>query len=175
MIRITEKDLFTFVFYSDNLSEEKRLLINENLDMFNAELDFLHNLENNLGQTIPNSILDRIHEKIDSFEVKNNHILEKIENDSDSEYFILAADSPDNMLLPKTETFVDTGKKYMCKIISTTESNKIYLFSNDSNSFLEFKITLLPSKESFIVNKKDMPVIISPKQIVNQVKLNVIN
>lgn len=173
MIHLTEKDLFTYVFYPDNLSDEKRILINTNLEKFNAELELLNEIKDSLGQHVPKSILDRIHEKIDKFENKNGYLLEKINSIVDSEYLILAADSPVNNSSPKTETFLDSHNKFMCKIISTNDVNKIYIFSNLDNVDLEFDVTLLPSKETFIVNKKNMPIILSPKQIIDQIKLRI--
>lgn len=175
MFTITEKDLFTFIFYSDNLSKDKRTFIKSNLEKFNDELELLRSIKANLEQPLPRTILERIHEKIDSFENKNGFLLEKINSISDSKYLILAADSPNNNLSPKTETFVDSKNKFMCKIISSNVSNKIYLFSNLPDEFLEFDITLLPSKENFIVNKKDMPILLSPKQIINRIRLRIAN
>ncbi len=175
MKQLSEKDLFTFVFYPNNLLEEKRILINSNLNKFKVELEFLNDLKNSLNQIVPKSILDRIHEKIDIFESKNGYLLEKINKIKDSEYLVLAADSPNNIPTLKTDTFVDSQNKFMCKVISSNEANKIYLFSSADEEFLEFNITLLPSKESFIVNKKDMPVILSPKQIIDQIKLRIVN
>ena len=63
----------------------------------------------------------------------------------------------------------------MCKIISTNEANKIYIFSNLDDEDLEFDITIFPSKENYIVNNKDMPIVLSPKQIINQMKLRIVN
>ena len=175
MLRITEKDLFTYVFYSDNLSEDKRNLIISNLDKFTAELDLLKNIKAGLNEPVPKSILERIHKKIDYIENKNIYLLEKIETITDSEYLILAADSPEKNASPKTETFVDSNNKFMCKIISTNEANKIYIFSNLDDEDLEFDITIFPSKENYIVNNKDMPIVLSPKQIINQMKLRIVN
>jgi hypothetical protein len=175
MIRITEKDLFTFVFYSDNLSKEKRNLINSNLDKFINELDLLKDIKVGLKEPLPKSILERVHKKIENFENKNVYLLEKIETVSNSEYLILAADSPEKITSPKTETYVDSNNKFMCKVISTNETNKIYIFSNLDDEDLEFDITIFPSKENYIVNKTDMPIVLSPKQIINQMKLRIVN
>ena len=175
MIKLSEKDLFTFVFYSENLSEEKRNLIESNFDKFASELELLKGIKEAIKEPLPKSILERIHEKITNLENENYYVLEKIETISDSEYLILAADSPQKIASPKTETFVDSNNKFMCKIISTSEANKIYLFSNLDNEIQEFDITLYPSKENLIVSKEDMPIILSPKQIINQIKLRIVN
>jgi hypothetical protein len=175
MINLTEKDLFTFVFYSDNLSEEKRNLINNNIEKFRSELELLNGLKAALKEPVKKSILDRIHEKIDNFENQNLHVLEKIKTISDSDYLILAADSPEKITSPITETFVDPNNKFICKIISDNRTKKIYLFSSLDNKDQEFDITIFPSKENFIVNKKDMPILLSPRQIINQIKLRLVN
>jgi hypothetical protein len=175
MIKLSEKDLFTFVFYSGNLSEEKRKFIVSNLDKFTTELELLNSFKTGLEEPVSKSILQRIHEKIDDLDNKNDYILEKIETILDSEYLILAADSPKNNASPKTETFVDSNNKFMCKIISTSEANKIYLFSNLDSEIQQFDITLFPSKENFIVNKEDMPILLSPKQIINRIKLTTVS
>lgn len=175
MVQLTEKDLFTFVFYPDNLSEKKRVKINNNLNLYKAEIEFLNNMKKSLSQNVPKSIIDKIHEKINNFENNNDYLLEKIIKSSDLEYLVLAAESPNNIHLTKTDTFVDSKNRFLCKVISKADLNKIYLFSNVSDEFSEFRITLLPSKQNFTVNSKDMPVIISPKQFIEQIKLRIVN
>lgn len=175
MKRILERDLYCYVFYPDDLPQDKKDYINLNKNLFNDELAMLNEIKSQSDIPVPQSILDRINEKIQYYTADNEIVLTKLKIKQDLEYLTLAADSQTIDSKPTTNTFIDHSSNFLGKVITSGESNKVYLFSKDNGNIKELKITLIPSEEIIYSTSKDMPVIISPKQVIDAIKVEVVN
>lgn len=175
MINITEKDLFTYVFYPENLSEDKLEFISNNNDKYKYEIDLLLEIKLGLEQNVPDSIIDKIHLKIREQSLSEDILLDKMNKINNPEFLILAADSPSSFLKTKTDTYKDSTNQFIGKVITSNDSNKIYFFSKNIYEKSQLEITILPSQDIFNIALDGMPIIISPKKIIDQIKIKIIN
>ncbi len=76
---ISEKDLYMFLFYPENLSEEKKSFIELNSKKFETEIELLRNMKKNLEAFDSDSVIGDIYEKIDNQISSDVIILEKKE------------------------------------------------------------------------------------------------
>lgn len=173
-MEIKEKDLYKFVFYSSELSRIKFEFIKNNIEQFKAEIELLSGIKENLNETFSDDILDKIHDKIAEQETDFQIILEPIKKEEDSKYLILAADSPKSEQLVNSQTFQDLTNKFLAKVISTNDSNKIYIFQNNNKLISDIKITLHPSLDSYRMKINDSPYIVKPKQNIDKISIDLI-
>lgn len=173
-MEVTEKDLYKFVFSPNELSSSKFEYISSNIEQFKAEIELLSEIKENLNETFSDDILDRIHNKIAEKETENQIILEPIKKENDSKYLILAADSPKSEQLVNTQTFQDLKNKFLAKVISTNDSNKIYIFQKNRPISSNINITLHPSLDTHSMKVNDLPCIITPKQNIEKIFIDLI-
>ena len=172
MMKITEKDLYKFVFYSDELSSDKLDFIKSNMSKFKASINLLLNIKENINNDIPFNTLKNVYDKIDEHENDQQIILEPVSNEVDSEYLVLAADSPSTEPLISSKTFQDSKSKFLAKVIFNNECNKIYIFPRNKKPYNNLELTLSPSQDSYLINLKDTPLIIEPKQNIDKITLD---
>jgi dsRNA-specific ribonuclease len=94
---------------------------------------------------------------------------------NNAEFLILAADSPTNFLKTKTDTYKDSTNQFIGKVITSNDSNKIYFFSKNIYKKSQLEITILHSQDKFNISHDGMPIIISPKKIIDKIKIKIIN
>lgn len=172
MQSITEKDLYLYIFYPDQLDEEKSKFIDQNINLFSSEIELLNEIKKNINSRVDPTIIDKINEKISAplptvIELKKDNAIIQ------SNPFVLAADSPKSKFIQNTDTFKDSNNLYLAKVINSAIDNKIYIFQNSDDEPLEIKITILPSDDTFHTNLGDQPIIISPPQIIEKIILQI--
>ena len=172
---ISEKDLYMFVFYPDRLPGVKIDYINLNITKYEEELKLLNEIKASLDEPHSQNIYSKIDEKIIEYSDPSEIILEKIKVNDDSEYNIMYADSPSSLSYVKSETFKDEKNKYLGKVLSSNENTRVFIFKKDKKKFLEFRITLYPSKETYYTNSQDMPLVLIPSQTINRIHLLINN
>ncbi len=173
-MEIREKDLYKFVFYSSELSRDKFEFIKKNIEQFRAEIELLAEIKGNLNETFSDDILNKIHDKIAEQETDNQIILEPIKKEEDSKYLILAADSPKSEQLVNSQTFQDLKNKFLAKVITTKDSNKIYIFQKNISLNSNINVTLHPSLDTHKMKVNDLPCIITPKQNIDKISIDLI-
>ncbi|MCB0731782.1 MAG: hypothetical protein KDC88_12180 [Ignavibacteriae bacterium] len=173
MENISEKDLYKFVFYPEDLDKKVYDFIKLNFEKYKSQIDLLQSIKSNVEQEVSDDILDKIYKKIDEQTKSNEIILEKIKRKSDIDYLVLAADSEIKAKTITTDTFTDLKSNYIGKIINNDNYNKIFIFSKQMNKFFDFSITLYPSKDKIYSNSNDQPIFIQPKQNITKIKLEI--
>jgi len=172
---ISEKDLFTFVFYPDKLQKSKYDFIIANLDMFSSELDLLIDLKTELNTPLDSTIVKKIKENIKT-ELEYNEIIlikEQKRIDFHSNDFLLAAAST-HTHSNKTETFIDAKNQFLAKIVFNTYENQLFLFSNNQQDNQEILLKMLPSNRRIICKMKEFPLSIPQDETIDKIILNVI-
>lgn len=169
-MNISEKDLYIFVFYQDKLSAEKAEYIKDNRSKFEAEINMLEEIRKNTQSNVEQSIIDRIHDKIENGNRQNKITLERLIIDNGDDHLILAADSPETDS-NKTETYIDKENLFLSKILSNDKMNRIYIFRNSNDEIYDFTVTLLPSKDQFTINSAELPLIIAPPQVIEKLEI----
>jgi len=172
MKQISEKDLYNFVLFPGELSKDKILYIESNFNTFKAAIDLLKEMKNNLDTTVNKSIIDNISKKVRNYNKRESIVLNKIIPSYDANYLVLAADSPNDDSSVKTDTFRDSNNLFLCKVQSNPKNNKIYLFSNEIDKISEFTITLMPSGNNYNINLEDIPLIVSPRKLINSIRIS---
>lgn len=170
---VSEKDIYLFVFFPEELTREKRNFIKLNSKKYAYEIELLESIKNNLNEPVGNDIFERIYKKIIEQSENDIIVLEKVAPKTDPDYLVLAAESPKNDTNFSTETFSDSNNYFLGKVITTNIENKVYVFSKVPQNDRDVKLTLLPSKDIHIVNLKDMPLILSPRQNITSIQLQI--
>lgn len=170
MTKISEKDLYIFVFYQNQLSEEKVNYIKNNRSKFESELSLLEEIKENMAGDVESGIVERINSKIEKSNKPTTILLNKlvIEN---NDHLILAADSPEEEMKTRTDTFKDKGNKFLGKILTTDKMNRIYIFKNFREEIYNMTITLFPSRQSYTISSADLPLVVTPPQYIEQLEL----
>ena len=160
-ISITEEDLFQFVFYIEELPEEKRIYLKENQGLFAQELDFLKSFKGDIISGIPgsdNPPSKVIHLKKDTTVTRSN-----------SSRLRLAAASDTITKNIETSTFNDRGQNYIVRQVIEKDKNQLFLFPKVENISQKISITLFPSKLKYHSTKTsttiDLPLDISVDEI----------
>ncbi len=175
MIHITEKDLFTFVFYTDQIQKSKYDFILANLDKFSSELELLIETNAAIDTPLDPTIIKKI-EDIIKFEFDYTEIIlvkEQKRNDFHSNDFLLAAASI-HAHKNKTETYIDSQNRFLAKIILNQNENKLFLFAKNQQEDQSIKLKLLPSNNTIIGKMKDFPLLIPQNEYVDKIILNLI-
>jgi hypothetical protein len=173
MIEITEKDLYKFVFYPEQLSDEKRDYIISNYSVYEDLIDELNSYKDNLDLDVSDEILENINEKIDAAQSEDTIVLSRIERNANLNQLRIAADSPRPSEYTRTETFVDPDNQFLAKVIQHKERTKVFILPKDETGVFEIKLTLFPSNEVYHTNIKDMPLILDPIQNINSIHLSI--
>lgn len=172
-MQITEQDLFTFVFYPQELGKDKFEYISKNIDLFDAEIQFLNEIMKNKSMEIEPELFDRLLSKINSINKSTIIHLLKTKNleDIHQEKFVLAAASPTLKKTFQSDTFVDEGSKFMVKMLSNEKFNKIFVLERNNNELKNIKLTVFPSGESYSLKTNREPLIIEPRQRIDDISL----
>lgn len=168
---ISENTLYRYIFYPETLSDEEILLISNNSERYKEDLDHLEAIKSNLKNELSDIILDKIHEKINRASAKEGITLNLVNPIDEEGKCILAADSVSSEAKQNTCSYTDESNNYLIKIINNDDVNKIYLFTKGKTKEDEYTLTLFPSKEVFYVNTDDLPLLISPQQIIKSILL----
>jgi hypothetical protein len=160
-ISITEEDLFRFVFYKNELSEEKRIYLEENRELFAEELNFLRSFEQNTIEVrsadvnVPSNVM--ILRKDTSIQRSRNGRLK------------LAAASETITKNIETATFKDGSQNYLVRQVIEKDKNQLFLFPRLEDKSVNISIALFPSKLKYHSSKTattiDLPLNVSVDEI----------
>ena len=172
-MQITEQDLFIYVFYPQELESDKFEYISKNNDLFNSEIQFLNDIMRNKSMEIEPGLFDRLINKINSINKSTIIHLSKTKNleDIHQEQIVLAAASQKLKKTFQSDTFVDDGSKFMVKMLSNEKFNKIFVLERNNNELRNVKLTVFPSGESYSLKTNREPLIIEPRQSIDDISL----
>ncbi len=152
-IKITERDIFNYVFFSDLLSEEKIRFI-ENNEKLIEQVGFYKKLKNSITEPLSKEIREKIAAKIPAYKIQqiiklfpvNDKIEKKI-----SEVPILAAASAPEEPKIAAQTFIDESKTFLIRLLRMDDITKIFTFPITHTDLKSFRITLHPEENTFTV------------------------
>ncbi|MCB9218210.1 MAG: hypothetical protein H6610_01975 [Ignavibacteriales bacterium] len=170
---IIEKDLFNFIFYPEHLAKDKYKYIASHKKTYDKEINLLLLIKKYLKEKISGELLNSILNRIDLKKKNSIVCLEKIntKNVLKSDHLVLAAASPQLEKIMRTETFRDKDSKYLIKIISDNEQNKVIIFNKDDLEIQNLKMQVEPSGDIFFIESTSNPIIIKPKQNIEKISL----
>lgn len=170
-MKITERDIFNFVFYPELVKEEIKAFLTT-IENNSDAIGFYKDLKSDLENKITKDIQKKIKDKIKSYRPLNIielHTLKepklKIENGSR-----LAAASTTE-LKPKmtTKTFVDNDKEYLIKVLNYGNMTKIFVFSTKDEVVKNFDIVIEPQHLKYHLEDNSEPLkieqLIEPERI----------
>lgn len=162
--KITEKDLFDFVFFPALLSKEKFLYL-ENSNDFSNEIEFFTELKRSLQKEISDEERILISKKIPaySFDVSNSTTkiihLYPIELPKKKVKGLILAAASENNGKPKvtSRTFYDDNKTYIIKVINYENSSKIFVFSTQYEVIKNFDLVIAPQNLRYHIDDNTVP------------------
>ena len=168
---ISEKEIFTYVFFSEKLPKHKIDYIKTHANLFEDEISFLSNILSEAQSKINPQILDTIKDKIKNYSIKKIFRLQKKNNNQKyvNGSLILAADSVRNENILSTETLIDKDSNFIAKVIKNSEGNKVYVFPKENLEFNFIELYILPSGESHKIYENNEQIVIYSNQNVDEI------
>lgn len=157
--KITEKDLFDFVFFPELLSSEKLSYLKSSND-FSNEISFFVELKNSVESELTIEDKKLIAEKITSY--KPVEIIQlfpvNIPKKRKVNGLVFAAASEINDK-PKvtSRTFYDDNKTYIIKVINYENTCKIFVFSTQYEVIKNFDIIITPQNVRYHIDDNTIP------------------
>lgn len=158
-MKITEQDIFRFVFYKDSLDESKKLFLAES-SLFKNAIEFYQKLKDSFTVEIPIAVKKMIAEKIPSYEFSNVINLFRVDPEikkKKQDVLVLAAASE-----KKEEScfssFMDENKEYLVRLEESENRSRIFVFSTRSEHLKNFTLTILPSDKKIPVANNSQPI-----------------
>jgi hypothetical protein len=158
-IKITEIDLFRFVFFTDKLSNEKRELL-ENSKRFETEINFYNQLRVSMQTNLSFSVKQKLTEKIPAYKfdrIFDLHPQESKLTKRKNDVLVLAAASPDVQTGVTVKTFIDDEKNLLIKFLNFGDHSKVYIFSANDEVLTNFKVKFLPQNIEYILKNNTEP------------------
>ncbi len=172
-IKITEQDIFNFIFYPNEIIEEKRDLISQNESL--AEIvEFYKNLKVDIDSKFDFSIKKKIAEKIPVYSLPKVIELYQLKYlNPEKKLNRLAADS-EKELKPKitTKTFIDEDKDYLVKVLQNGNNTKIFVFSTKDEIIENFNLFIEPLELEFYLKDNTEPLILEGKVEVDKIRIH---
>ena len=166
-MKITERDIFNFVFYNDLLSTEKREYIEESGN-FSKGIRFYQSLKEAINQNLSVEIKNFISEKIPAYNPIKFKLypIKDVKSKKKNSNLTLAADSPETNTKMEASTFIDEEKRYLAKLLVSDKSSKIYVFSTNDEQLENYKLIIHPSNKIFEQINNSQPLIVdSPIEV----------
>lgn len=162
-MNISERDIFDFVFYPENLSTEKVEHL-KNSKVFDEEISFYRLLRNSMEEELSEDVKLKLAEKIPLYVPMKIFVLYPVKETlkkRKNDIPILAADSPKEKPAVAAKTFIDENNHYLIRLLNFKESSKIYVFSTTEESLKNYKVIVKPSGQTFEQIDNSLPIEIS--------------
>jgi hypothetical protein len=157
-LKITEHDIFNFVFYPDLLNKEIKAFL-ASIEESSDAISFYKELKSELESNLTNEIRTKIKNKIPAYHPLNIIQLHALKQTKDKKQngSRLAAGSTE--LKPKmtTKTFVDNDKEYLIKILNYGDKTKVFVFSTKDEVVKNFDIIIEPDNLKFHLEDNSEP------------------
>lgn len=156
-MKISERDIFNFVFYPDLVREEIKMFLHSIEDSTDA-IFFYKELKDSLSKDLLLSIKQKLAKKIKLYKFNNVIQLYPVQEiNKKRNGTVLAAASVDEKPKIITKTFYDADKTYIIKVINYTENAKIFVFSTQQEMIKDFEIIILPENKKYHCNDNSLP------------------
>lgn len=158
---IDEMDIFNYVFFPANLSDEKKKQL-EIDESFSEAIEFYKQLKLNSESKLPNSVKKILAEKIHAY--KLHHVIELYPLIETRHQFSngsrLAASTKELAPRITTKTFVNKEKEYLIKVMSYENETKVFVFSTNDKIIKDFDIIIKPNDLIFHLENNSEPLVI---------------
>ena len=173
-MKVTERDIFNFVFFPESVPEEIRAFLSSIEDTSEAVI-FYKEMKSALDEEISPSLKKKIAEKIEAYKLPNVITLYPMHEPlkkKKPEFLVLAAASENNTA-PKmvTKTFVDDGKDYLIKVLTYGNNTKVFVFSTHDEIIKDFNIVIEPQNLKYHLEDNTEPLKIDQAIEADLVKL----
>ncbi len=169
-MEIKEEDIFKYVLFPDKLSSDKKELIHSNENLFSEQINFCKAflgisafiIDNDLSKNAVDRILSKI-KIIELLPVESKTI--------SKENSPLLAAATVEFANKKSEsiTYVDEESKYLIRLLNDDNKNTLFFFSKSENTIHKYKLTLLPSNESYHISSPTQMIEMDSAQIVQKI------
>lgn len=173
---ITEQDLFNLVFWRSKIPSEKTNYIFANYFKFRESVEFLQKILQHISDEIKPENWEELKQKIKSKNLTREFILRKEVGNNRKKFdkLVLAAASIGAETNFQPETFKDKDSQFLVKVFSNAVENKIYFFANDNKNLNKLEMKLKPSGHSYKLNGSKIPLIISPREKIDEIIITTI-
>ena len=160
-MKITERDIFNFVFYP-NLVREEIISFLSSIENTNDAVIFYKELKSALEIPLDDNIKQKLVQKIRAYKYNNIIQLYPVEEIKKRKNgIVLAAASEDEKPKIVTKTFYDIDKTYIIKVINYSTNAKIFVFSTQQELIKDFEIIILPENKKYHYNDNSLPLELS--------------
>jgi hypothetical protein len=160
-LKITERDIFNFVFYPELVKEELRAFLSS-IENSTDAIIFYKELKISLQKELSFDIKKNVAQKISAYKLSNIISLYPVQViKKKGNRIVLAAASIEEKPKIITKTFYDADKTYIIKVINYSENSKIFVFSTQQEVIKNFEIIILPENKKYHCNDNSLPLELS--------------
>ncbi len=159
-MKITEREIFDFVFFPENLPIDKVEYL-KNFNEFDDEIKFYHSLKASFEEELSEDIKQKLAERIPIYIPTKIFFLfpvKEVIKEKNSDVTVLAAASPKEKPSVKAKTFIDESNHYLIRLLNFKDSAKIYVFSTTEEVLKDYKIVIRPSEQIFEQTDNSSPI-----------------
>lgn len=170
-MKVTEKDLFNFVFYHHLVMEEMRDFLSS-IESNNEVILFYKALKSEITKEVPLSLKKKLSNKLAFYKLDNLIVLYPVEEiKKKKNNFTLVAASPEKTPKIITRTFYDEDKLYIIKVINSEKNSKIFVFSTQQEVLKNFDLIIQPGNETYHINDNIIPLELDHQINADSIKL----
>jgi hypothetical protein len=170
-LKVTERDIFNFVFYPDLVREEIKMFLASIEDSTDAII-FYKELKSALEIPLDDNIKQRLAEKISAYKYQNVIQLYPVQElKKKRNGIVLAAASVEEKPKIITKTFYDADKTYIIKVINYSDNSKIFVFSTQQEVIKDFEIIIQPQNEKYHISDNSMPLELNRRILAESIQI----
>ena len=150
-MKITEKDIFYYVFYPSKVDADVFRHIDEGKDKF-PQIDVYREIKDSSGQEVSPSVKQKLAGKIPAYKLSQVYELFPwtIEaSEAKDVNPVLAAATVEVQSDNLSKTFIDKEKNIIIRLIGTVKRSRLYVFPVSGDKLGEFSLTLNPGQQKF--------------------------
>ena len=145
-MKITEQDIFNYVYYPEKLEHRVIEYIDLNKILFKEQIEFCKNTLSELNKIKPESDNIITLKKLPPLKIEQKPS------------YYLAADSVSLEKSIKTEPFISAENNLIAKVISYNDKTKIFILNEKNDTIKNFKLIIKPSNLSYDINNNSEPI-----------------
>ncbi len=158
-MKITEQDIFNYVYYTAKLSPEKQQYIKSNRNFFEKQITLCEDTFSALNQ--------------EKSALNNIIILNKkaaLNLQKEQEYF-LAADSISLDKSIRTETYTDSKNNFLVKVIFYQDKTRLFIFNEENKPIYNFRLNIKPLNRTYQIENSSEPIELPAGLEINSIEL----
>lgn len=171
-MRITEKEIFKYVFFRDTLSNECILEIEQN-GHFESELEYYFGLKVQLENNISYNTKIRLAEKIPVYSLNDIIVLKPLALKEEVKSISLlryAAASKSDKEMPVV-TFANESQDYFVRVHKTDNKFRVFIFSTLQEKLENVRLTFFPSQENITIKDIENPFQVSLSKFPDRIEM----